>query len=76
VTAGSSAIKGWTVSLTYPGTPTVQQAWNATLSTSGNTVLATNVGYNGALGSGGKATFGFLGSGTAVTPTVACSATV
>jgi chitin-binding protein len=76
VTAGSSAIKGWTVSLSYPGTPAIQQAWNATLSTSGNTVQATNVGYNGALGAGGKATFGFLGSGTAVAPTVSCSATV
>jgi predicted carbohydrate-binding protein with CBM5 and CBM33 domain len=75
VTAGSSAIKGWTVSLTYPSAPSVQQAWNATVSTSGNTMTATNVGYNGSLAAGGKATFGFLGSGTATTPTVSCSAT-
>jgi chitin-binding protein len=76
VTAGSSAIKGWTVALTYPSAPSIQQTWNATSSISGNTQTATNVGYNGALGAGASTTFGFLGSGTASTPTVTCTATV
>jgi chitin-binding protein len=75
VTAGSSAIKSWTVKLTYPSAPSIQQTWNATSSTSGNTVTATNVSYNGALSAGGSTTFGFLGSGTAATPTVTCTAT-
>jgi predicted carbohydrate-binding protein with CBM5 and CBM33 domain len=75
VTAGASAIKGWTVRLTYPSAPSVQQGWNATLSTSGNTVTATNVSYNGAVAAGGTANFGFLGSGTPVTPIVTCTAT-
>jgi len=75
VTAGSAAIKSWTVKLTYPSAPTVQQTWNAAASVSGNVLTATNVSYNGALSAGGSTTFGFLGPGTATTPTVTCAAT-
>jgi chitin-binding protein len=75
VTAGSAAIKGWTVTLSYAGAPSIQQTWNATSSISGNTLTATNASYNGALAAGGSTSFGFLGSGTASTPTVTCSAT-
>jgi lytic cellulose monooxygenase (C4-dehydrogenating) len=75
VTAGSAAIKGWTVSLTYPSAPAVQQAWNATVSVSGTTVKATNTAYNGTLAAGGGTAFGFIGSGTPATPTVSCQAT-
>jgi hypothetical protein len=64
------------VTLTYPSAPTVQQAWNATATTSGNTVTFTNVSYNGAVNAGASANFGFLGSGTAAAPTVSCRATV
>ncbi|MEU4625912.1 lytic polysaccharide monooxygenase [Actinoplanes sp. NPDC023801] len=74
VTAGSAAIKSWTVTLTYPGTPPVQQAWSANLTTNGNSVQATNVSYNGGLAAGGNATFGFLGSGSPVAPTLTCAA--
>jgi predicted carbohydrate-binding protein with CBM5 and CBM33 domain len=76
VTAGSAAIKGWTVTLGYAGSQTVQQGWNATVSASGNTVTATNASYNGALGAGASASFGFIGTGTSSTPTVTCRATV
>ncbi|MEU4161538.1 lytic polysaccharide monooxygenase [Actinoplanes sp. NPDC026670] len=75
VTAGSAAIKSWTVTLTYPGTPPIAQAWNATLTTNGNTVVATNVSYNGSVAAGASTSFGFLGSGTASTPTITCAAT-
>ena len=76
VTAGASAIKSWTVTLAYPSAPTVQQAWNATVTSAGSTVTATNVSYNGTVGAGASTSFGFLGSGTAVTPTASCRATV
>jgi len=76
VTAGPSTIKGWSVTLTYPSAPAVQQAWNATTTTSGNTATFTNVNYNGTVTAGSSTTFGFLGSGTAGAPTVACHATV
>jgi chitin-binding protein len=75
VTTGSAAIKGWTVKLTFSGAATVTQAWNATATASGNTITASNVSYNGAIGAGGSTTFGFIGSGTATAPTVTCTAT-
>ena len=75
VTAGAAAIRGWTVTLTYPGTPPVQQGWNATLATSGNTVTATNATYNGGLAAGATTSFGFLASGSPVAPTITCTAT-
>ncbi|MEV6637430.1 cellulose binding domain-containing protein [Actinoplanes sp. NPDC051470] len=73
VTAGSSPITGWTVRLTYPGAQTIQQSWNATVTTSGSVVTAANASYNGALPAGGTASFGFIGNGSSTTPTVACS---
>jgi lytic cellulose monooxygenase (C4-dehydrogenating) len=76
VKAGTSAIKGWTVKLTYPGSQTVQQGWNATVSASGTTVTAANASYNGALSAGATTNFGFIGSGTSSTPAVTCTATV
>jgi len=76
VTAGPAAIKGWTVSLAYPAAQTIQQGWNATVSASGSTVTATNVGYNGALAAGASTTFGFIGSGASTVPAASCRATV
>ena len=75
VTAGSAAIKSWTVTLTYGSTPSFQQSWNSTMSVSGSSLVAKNAAYNGALAAAGTTGFGFIGSGTAATPTVTCSAT-
>ncbi|MFI5931317.1 cellulase family glycosylhydrolase [Actinoplanes sp. NPDC051494] len=76
VTAGSAAIKSWTVTMTFANGQTVSQAWNATATSSGSTVTARNVSYNGALPAGGITTFGFLGSwtGTNSTPALTCTA--
>ncbi|MEV6815052.1 lytic polysaccharide monooxygenase [Micromonospora sp. NPDC051296] len=77
VTAGSAAIRGWRVTWTYANGQQISQAWNATVSSSGSTVTATNVSYNGSLGAGASTTFGFLASitGTNSTPTLTCTAT-
>jgi mannan endo-1,4-beta-mannosidase len=76
VTAGSAAIKSWTVTWTYTGGQTVSQAWNATVTSSGSAVTAKNVSYNGSIAAGASTTFGFLGSSgaTNAVPAVACSA--
>ncbi|MCY1139226.1 cellulase family glycosylhydrolase [Actinoplanes sp. Pm04-4] len=76
VTAGSSAIKGWTVTWTYSNGQTVSQAWNATVTSSGSAVTARNVSYNGALAAGASTQFGFLGSwtGSNTAPAVTCAA--
>ena len=49
---------------------------NQPLSSSGSAVTARNVSYNGALGAGASATFGFLASwtGANTAPTPACTA--
>jgi len=60
VRAGSAGTRGWTV--TFNGS--VQQGWNAVLSSNGQTVTARNATYNGTLAPNGSTTFGFLGSGT------------
>ncbi|PZG12244.1 cellulose-binding protein [Micromonospora craterilacus] len=77
VTAGSAAIRGWRVTWTYANGQQISQAWNATVSSSGSAVTATNVSYNGGLGAGASTTFGFLASntGTNSTPTLTCTAT-
>ncbi|GAA2472659.1 cellulase family glycosylhydrolase [Winogradskya humida] len=77
VTAGSTAIKTWTVTMTYANGQSVSQAWNATVSSSGSAVTARNVSYNGALAAGASTTFGFLGSwsGTNSVPALTCAGT-
>lgn len=77
VTAGSTAIRGWTVSWTFADGQQISSSWNATLSTNGATVTAGNVSYNGALAAGAGTTFGFLASwhGSNHPPTPTCTAT-
>ncbi|MFB9239902.1 cellulase family glycosylhydrolase [Plantactinospora siamensis] len=64
VTAGNSAISGWTVTWTWSGGQQITNSWNATLSASGSTVTARNVSYNGSVGAGASTTFGFTANGT------------
>ncbi|GLY22753.1 cellulase family glycosylhydrolase [Micromonospora sp. NBRC 101691] len=77
VTAGTSAIRDWTVVWTFADGQTVSQAWNATVTSSGATVAARNMSYNGSLGAGVSTTFGFIGTwnGTNSRPTLSCTAT-
>jgi mannan endo-1,4-beta-mannosidase len=76
VTAGSAAINGWTVTLTFANGQTVTQSWNAAVTSSGSTVTARNVSYNGRLAAAASTTFGFLGSwtGSNTAPTLSCTA--
>nr|WP_269766851.1 CotH kinase family protein [Micromonospora phaseoli] len=76
VTAGGSAINGWTVTWTFAAGQTISQAWNATVTSQGSAVTARNVSYNGSLAAGANTTFGFLGSATGApsTPTLTCAA--
>jgi hypothetical protein len=73
VTAGGSAINGWTVTWTLGSGQTITQIWNGTLTTSGSTATVKNVSYNGSLGAGTSTTFGFLANGTASTPALSCT---
>ncbi|MEV4415268.1 lytic polysaccharide monooxygenase [Catellatospora sp. NPDC049609] len=62
VTAGASAINGWTVTMTWANGQTITQSWGATVTSSGATATAKNVAYNGSLAAGASTTFGFLGN--------------
>jgi hypothetical protein len=59
VTAGSSALSGWSVGWTFPGNQTINNMWNASYTQSGASVTAGNMSYNGTLGAGASTTFGF-----------------
>jgi lysophospholipase L1-like esterase len=76
VTAVGRAVTGWTVTWQYSGGQSVTQAWNATVTSAGGTVTASNVDYNGAIPAGGSTRFGLLGSapGAAGVPTAQCAA--
>lgn len=74
VRAGNSPIGGWTVSMSFPGGTTVSQLWNGRLSGNGPTYTVSNESWNGSINANGTVTFGFLGGGTASTPTLTCSA--
>ncbi|TBL28879.1 chitin-binding protein, partial [Verrucosispora sp. SN26_14.1] len=72
---GTAALNGWTASWTWPSGQQISQVWNATQTSSGSTVSATNVAYNGSLGVNGSTTFGFLASGSSTSlPTATCAA--
>ncbi|GIG41375.1 lytic polysaccharide monooxygenase [Cellulomonas phragmiteti] len=66
VTAGSSGLTGWAVTLTGA---TVTQAWNGSVSGS----VLTNAAWNGTLAAGASTTAGFLGSGTPGALTATCA---
>lgn len=68
VTAGSSAISDWNVTVNGA---TITQAWNASLS--GGNKLA-DAGWNGNLGAGASTTAGFIGSGSSSGLTATCTA--
>ena len=76
VTAGSAAITGWSVGLTFAGNQAVTNIWNANGTASGQVETATSMSYNGSLASGGTTTFGFQASysGANAAPALTCTA--
>lgn len=74
VTAGSSALNGWTVTIALPSGATVTNAWSADRSGNTGTTNFRNVAYNGQVGAGQSTEFGFQANGTAGTLTPTCAA--
>ncbi len=77
VKAGSSAIRGWSVSWSFGAGQTISQIWSGSLVSPPPNVTVSNVDWNRNLAAGATASFGFLGStnSTNPTPTLTCSAT-
>jgi endo-1,4-beta-xylanase len=74
VTAGSTALTGWTVSATLPGGATITNAWNVNRSGNSGAVSFTNVAYNGSVAAGQSTEFGFQANGTGSGMTPTCTA--
>ena len=73
ITAGSSAINGWTLTWTQPSGNTIIQLWSGTLTTSGSSVTVKNLSWNGSLNAVQSAQIGFLGTGSTTVPAVTCT---
>jgi hypothetical protein len=56
-------MSGWTLAFTFPGSQRITSLWNGVLtSPPGAAVTVTNANFNGALATGGTASFGFQAS--------------
>jgi poly(hydroxyalkanoate) depolymerase family esterase len=60
----STAINGWMLGFTFPGDEKITNAWNATVSQSGEAVTATNASYDATISPGGSTSLGFQGTWT------------
>ncbi|AGL15291.1 endo-1,4-beta-xylanase [Actinoplanes sp. N902-109] len=76
VTAGSSALSGWSVTVTLPSGAAVTSAWNSQSSGTTGAVRFANASYNGRVTAGGSTEFGFQGTGTAPSIVPACTASL
>ncbi|MDG4798799.1 cellulase family glycosylhydrolase [Micromonospora sp. WMMD1082] len=62
VTNLGDPLDGWRLTWTFPSGQRVTQAWNATVTSSGDNVTAANLSYNAALATNQTVSFGFNGS--------------
>nr|BFE70105.1 hypothetical protein GCM10020092_034060 [Actinoplanes digitatis] len=73
VTAGTTALNGWRVTVALPSGTSITSAWNAVTSGTSGTVTLTNQSYNGRLAPGQATSFGFQGTGTGGGVTADCA---
>jgi lysophospholipase L1-like esterase len=71
----SAPASKWTATFSFAAGQRISQAWNATAAQEEAVVTARNADWNGTLGAGASATFGFLASGgaTGAVPAVSCT---
>lgn len=62
ITAGPSAIDGWTLKFRFPGDQQVTNTWNGVETQSGENVTITNESYNADIPAGGSTSLGFQGT--------------
>jgi len=66
-------VAGWRLTWAFTAGQVITQLWNGTLSGTGPSYTVTNASFNGTLGAGATASFGFLANGTPATPTISCT---
>ena len=66
---GATALNGWTLTWTFPGSQKVASLWNGAATQSGAAVTVTNLSYNAAIAPGGSYNdVGFTADGPSGTP--------
>src|SRR5262249_34655428 len=60
---GAAATKNWRLEFTLPATAKLGTFWDASVSTGGSKIVATDRGYNANVSAGAATSFGFIGSG-------------
>ncbi|WP_327043093.1 cellulose binding domain-containing protein [Micromonospora ureilytica] len=73
VTAGTTALTGWRVTLTLPSGASVSSLWNGVSSGTSGTITVANQSYNGRLAAGQATSFGFQGTGSGSGTTASCT---
>ena len=73
VTAGSTSLNGWTVTLNLPSGVSVSNIWNGVSTGSSGIITVRNEHYNGQVGAGQTTSFGFQGTGTGSGTAAVCS---
>ncbi|MEU7752264.1 cellulose binding domain-containing protein [Micromonospora sp. NPDC049171] len=73
VTAGTTALTGWRVTLNLPSGASVSSVWNGVASGTSGTITVANQSYNGRLGTGQSTSFGFQGTGNGSGTTATCT---
>jgi hypothetical protein len=68
VTNLGDPVSGWTLEWSFTAGQQVGQHWNAEVTQNADQVTATNLSWNGALATGGRAEFGFNGTWTGSNP--------
>ena len=74
VTAGATAVNGWTITVPLPAGSALTSAWNAGNTGTTGTVSFRNVSYNAQIAAGGYTEFGFQGTGTGPAGPATCAA--
>jgi endo-1,4-beta-xylanase len=65
---GTTTINGWTITWSFPGNQRITSAWNAFPTQSGQSVSATDGGWNAVIPPSGTAPFGFQATYSATNP--------
>jgi hypothetical protein len=68
VTNNAAPVTSWALTWTFAGDQRVTSGWNATVTQSGTAVTAASLPYNGTLGTGASAQFGFQGTYSGTNP--------
>ncbi len=73
VTAGSTTLNSWKVTLGLPSGTSINNLWSGVASGTSGSVTVTNAAYNGHVAAGTSTTFGFQGNGSGSGTTVSCT---